>query len=107
MYAVIKTGGMQFRVSKDDVIEVPRLQKESGDEVEFADIMMLSIDGETTIGKPNIDGAKVVAEVIEEARGKKKIVFKMKRRKGYRNKNGHRQWHTQLLIKDILAPVSE
>lgn len=103
MYAVVKTGGTQVRVAKDDVVRVPRLNKNSGDEVELNEVMLLSSDGQVTVGKPYIEGAKVVAEVVEEARDKKIIVFKMKRRKGYRRKNGHRQWYTELRIKDIVS----
>ncbi len=105
MYAVIKTGGLQFRVDKDDVLNVPRLGKNPGDEIEIENVMLISSDENTMIGKPTLDGAKVIAEVVEEARDKKIIVFKMKRRKGYRNKNGHRQWYTQIRIKEIVAPA--
>ncbi len=104
MYAVIKTGGLQFRVEKDDVIKIPRLNKEAGDEVELNDVIMFSSDGQAVYGTPLVDGAKVMAEVVDEARGKKLIVFKMKRRKGYRRKNGHRQWYTEVRVKDIIAP---
>ncbi len=103
MYAIIKTGGLQYRVVKDDVIQVPRLHKNPGDEVELNEVMLLTSDDATIIGKPLVDGAKVVAEVLDEARGKKLIIFKMKRRKGYRRKNGHRQWYTELRIKDIVS----
>ncbi|OQY30226.1 MAG: 50S ribosomal protein L21 [Candidatus Cloacimonetes bacterium 4572_55] len=103
MYAIMMTGGLQYRVTKNDVIQVPRMNMEPGDDVEIGQVMLYASDtGQITVGKPMIEGAKVYAKVLDEARGKKLIVFKMKRRKKYRRKNGHRQWYTELLIKDIV-----
>lgn len=104
MYAVVKTGGHQFHVEKDAVIKVPRLNMNVGDTVELEDVLMLSSEAGVTYGTPVVDGAKVIVEVVAEARDKKVIVFKMKRRKKFRRKNGHRQWFTELRVKDIVAP---
>ena len=103
MYAVLKTGGKQYKVSKDDIITVEKLAAEAGSAVDLDKILMIG-DGEaTTVGTPLLEGAKVTAEVIEQKRGKKIIVFKKKRRKNYRRTQGHRQNLTVLRITDILA----
>ena len=102
MYAVIKTGGKQYRVSEGDRLRVEKLPVEVGATVELTEVLMLG--GETVaIGKPTIKGAKVTAEVVAQDRAKKIIVFKMKRRKNYRRKNGHRQPYTELKITGIQA----
>jgi large subunit ribosomal protein L21 len=104
MYAVIRTGGKQYRVAADDVIEVERLQGEPGDKVEFGEILLLGGgDGEPQIGAPLVAGATVAAEVVEHRRGEKIIIFKKKRRQNYRRKRGHRQELTTIRIVDILA----
>ncbi len=103
MYAVIKTGGKQYRVSKNDVISVERLSGEAGDEIAFNDVLMVGEGAEATIGTPTVSGAKVTATVLEQARDDKVIVFKKKRRQGYRRKRGHRQAQTVLRIADISA----
>ncbi len=103
MYAVIKTGGKQYRVSKNDVISVERLSGEAGDEIAFNDVLMVGEGAEATIGTPTVSGAKVTATVLEQARDDKVIVFKKKRRQGYRRKRGHRQAQTVLRIADIRA----
>ena len=102
MYAVIKTGGKQYRVAKDDVIQVERLQAEAGGTVELADVLMIGDGDSTTIGAPLVADAKVVAEVVEQNRGPKILVFKKKRRKHHRKMRGHRQDLTLLRITDIL-----
>jgi large subunit ribosomal protein L21 len=102
MYAVIKTGGKQYRVAEDDVIEVERLAVEAGDAVEIADVLLIGDDGSTAAGTPLVDGAKVIASVVEHSRGPKVLVFKKKRRKNYRRLAGHRQDLTVLRITDIL-----
>ena len=102
MYAVIKTGGKQYRVSEGDTLRVEKLPAEVGSTVEFGDVLMLG--GETVaVGKPHVSGAKVTAEVLAQDRAKKVIVFKMKRRKGYRRKRGHRQPYTELKITSVSA----
>jgi large subunit ribosomal protein L21 len=104
MYAVIRTGGKQYRVAADDVIEVERLQGEPGDKVEFGEILLLGGgDGDPQIGAPLVSGATVAAEVVEHRRGEKIIIFKKKRRQNYRRKRGHRQELTTIRIVDILA----
>jgi len=103
MFAVIKTGGKQYKVVKDDVITVERLTGESGDAVEIPDVLMVAGEGGVTMGSPMVAGAKVTAEVVEQTRGDKIIVFKKKRRQNYRRKAGHRQDLTVLKVTDILT----
>ena len=103
MFAVIRTGGNQYRVAKDDVIAVEKLAGAPGDALAFDEVLMLADDGSTTIGTPRVEGARVLAEVVEQTRGPKIIVFKKKRRKNYRRKKGHRQDLTVVKITDILA----
>ena len=107
MFAVIKTGGKQYRVSKDDVIAVEKLAGEPGDLVEISDVLMVSEEGqEPTVGTPIIDKASVFAELVEQTRGKKIIVFKKQRRQNHRRKNGHRQDLTILRI-EAISPTGE
>ncbi len=101
MFAVIKTGGKQYRVAKDDLITVEKLSGEPGTTVELGDVLMVNDGGATTVGAPLIAGAKVSAEVVEQTRGAKIIVFKKQRRQNHRRKNGHRQEQTVLRITDI------
>ena len=103
MYAVIKTGGKQYRVAKDDVIVVERLTGSAGDKIELDQVLMLDDGKEPTLGTPLVDGARVAATVLDQSRGDKIIVFKKKRRKNYRRTMGHRQDLTVLRITDILA----
>ena len=102
MYAVIKTGGKQYRVAAEDVIEIERTGAEEGDIVEFP-VLMVAGDGNVEIGTPMIDGATVAAQVMALSRGPKIIIFKKKRRKHYRRKNGHRQDLMQVQITEILT----
>ena len=101
MIAVIETGGKQYKVSPGSVIKVEKLGMEVGKEVVLDKVLMVKKDGETVFGHPVVEGAKVVAEVLREDRGKKIIVYKFKRRKGYHRKYGHRQAFTELRIKEI------
>lgn len=101
MYAVIRTGGKQYRVAPNDVIQVERLSTGPGESVDFEEILLVGEGASTTAGTPHVKGAKVRAEVLEEIRGEKIIVFKKKRRQGYRRKQGHRQNLTVLRITDI------
>ncbi len=103
MYAVIKTGGKQYRVAKDDVIVVERLAGTAGDKIELDQVLMLDDGKGPTLGTPLVDGARVAATVLDQSRGDKIIVFKKKRRKNYRRTMGHRQYLTVLRITDILA----
>ncbi len=103
MYAVIKTGGKQYKVAKDDVIRVEKMAGEPGESVDFSEVLLVGDDDGQTVGAPLIEGATVAATVLEQKRDKKIIVFKKKRRQGYKRKNGHRQNLTVLRITDILA----
>lgn len=102
MFAVIKTGGKQYRVAKDDTITVERLPGDAGDSVTLDEVLMVGGD-KPALGTPTVDGAAVVAEVISQTRGEKIVVFKKKRRKGYRRTAGHRQLQTVLKVTDILT----
>lgn len=101
MYAVIKTGGKQYRVARNDVIRVERLDVEAGTTIELDQVLMVGGEGEAQIGNPMLAGAKVTALVLDQARAPKIIVFKKKRRQGYRRKKGHRQHQTVLRVQDI------
>jgi large subunit ribosomal protein L21 len=103
MYAVIRTGGKQYRVASGQVIKIERLDGAVGDTVAFDQVLMIGdqADGEPKIGAPLVEGARVTAEVLEQGKGAKVIVFKKKRRKNYRRKRGHRQLQTVLRIRDI------
>lgn len=101
MYAVVKTGGQQFRVAKGDKLAVQKLDAEAGKSVTLEDVMMIN-DGKTAkIGTPLVSGAKVTAKVLEQTRGEKVVVFKKKRRQNYRRTKGHRQHLTVIEITDI------
>jgi large subunit ribosomal protein L21 len=104
MFAVIRTGGKQYKVAKDDVIAVEKLAGEAGAMIELGDVLMVGGDGaETRAGTPLLSGASVSAELVEHRRADKIIVFKKKRRQNYRRKNGHRQHQTVLRITGIHA----
>lgn len=103
MYAVVQTGGKQYRVAVGDRIDVERLDAEPGTEVTLDRVLMVEQDGDVKIGTPVVDGAKVIASVDAQKRGKKLIVFKMRPKKRYRRKTGHRQSLTQLTITSIVA----
>jgi large subunit ribosomal protein L21 len=101
MYAVIKTGGKQYRVAPDDVITVERLAGEAGDVLTLSDVLMVADGGAIKVGVPMVEGATVSASIVEQTRGEKVIIFKKRRRKHYRRKNGHRQDLTVLKITAI------
>ena len=102
MFAVIRTGGKQYRVAKDDVIVVEKLTGDAGATIAITDVLMVGDAGKApSVGAPRLDKAAVYAEVIEQGRGDKIIVFKKQRRKGYRRTHGHRQEQTVLRITDI------
>ena len=103
MYAVIKTGGKQYRVKPDDVLEIERLPGEAGDMLQFDQVLMVSGDGGLEIGTPVIADALVAAELVEQTRGDKIKIFKKKRRKHYRRTMGHRQDLSQIRITEILT----
>jgi large subunit ribosomal protein L21 len=102
-YAVIHTGGKQYRVAEGDVIEVEKLDFEAGAEAKFDEILLVSNDAGVSIGAPHVAGAAVTAEVVEQAKADKVIAFKFKRRKGYHRTVGHRRKITRLKIKSITA----
>ena len=101
MFAVIRTGGKQYKVSKDDIITVERLAGDAGAKLEFTDVLAIGEGPDTTFGTPLVEGARVKAAVLEQTKGDKIIVFKKSRRKNYRRKRGHRQQLTVLRITDI------
>ncbi|HPL63665.1 MAG: 50S ribosomal protein L21 [Syntrophales bacterium] len=101
MYAVIKTGGKQYRVSEGDRIEIEKIDGDSGSDVVFNEVLMVSRGEEIRVGTPLIAGAKVIGEIVLQGKGPKITIFKMKRRKGFRKKTGHRQDLTSLKIKEI------
>ena len=103
MYAVIETGGKQFKVVKDGVIQVPKMDAEVGTHVEFDSVLLLAEGEEISVGTPHVPQAKVIASILGHKKDDKVIVFKMKRRKGYRRKKGHRQDYTELHIQDIVT----
>ena len=103
MYAVIKTGGKQYRVAVDDTLNIERVAGEAGDIIEFNDVLMVGSDTGVEVGAPTVEGATVAAELLEQFRDKKIIVFKKKRRKNYRRKNGHRQQLSKICITEILT----
>jgi large subunit ribosomal protein L21 len=102
MYAVIKTGGKQYRVSEGQKLRVEKLPGSAGDKITFGEVLLVSGDS-PKIGQPLVKGASVAAEITAQARGEKLIVFKFKRRKNFRRKNGHRQLYTELKITGISA----
>ena len=103
MFAVVKTGGKQYKVAPNDVIKVEKLSGDAGSSVDLADVLMLGEGEDLTVGAPTVDGAVVRAEVLEQTKGDKVVVFKKKRRQGYRRTRGHRQELTVLRVTDILA----
>lgn len=107
IYAIIESGGKQYRVSPGQSIDVERLKVTEGDTVELDKVLLIVDEGNVTIGKPTIDGAKVLATATEETKNKKVIVFKYKPKVRYRKKTGHRQIHTKLTIDKISQAGSE
>jgi len=103
MFAVIKTGGKQYRVAADDTITVMRLAGEPGDKISFGEVLALANGSETKIGAPFLDGVSVAGEIVEQTRGKKVIAFKKRRRKHSERKRGHRQDLTVVRITEFLT----
>ena len=103
MYAIIQTGGKQYRVSEGDVLNVEKLAVEAGENVVFDKVMTVVNDGDVMIGKPVVEGAKVTAKVVEHGKAKKIFVFKYKAKANYRKRQGHRQPYTQVEITSIEA----
>jgi large subunit ribosomal protein L21 len=103
MYAIIRTGGKQFRAEPGKTIKVPSLAAEVGEAVTFDDVLMASTDDGLQVGVPTVAGAAVKGEVVEHGKDKKIIIFKWKRRKNYRRKQGHRQGFTEIRVDDIVV----
>ena len=101
MYAIVEIAGQQFKVEKDQQIFVNRLGEEEGAKVDFNTVLLIDNDGKVNVGAPAIEGAKVSASVVRHLKGDKVIVFKKKRRKGFKKKNGHRQYLTEIKIETI------
>jgi large subunit ribosomal protein L21 len=103
MYAVVKTGGKQYRVRPGDSIEVEKLPFEVGEQIELDQVLLVANGSGTKIGQPLVEGAKVKATVVRQVKGRKVVVFKFRPSKRYRRKRGHRQHHTRLRIDEIVA----
>ena len=101
MYAVLETGGKQYRVAAGDTLEIERLETEAGKPVTFDRVLLVNRDGKLAVGTPTVSGATIEADIVEHIRGDKKLTFKMKRRKGYHKTIGHRQELTVVKIKEI------
>ena len=101
MYAVVRTGGKQYRVGQGDLVKVERLAGQVGDKITLAEVLFVGGNGEAKIGTPTVSGVKVMAEIVDQGRAKKILVFKKKRRKSYSRQHGHRQYLTTLKIVEI------
>ena len=103
MYAIIRSGGKQYRAEIGQTIDVDRLPNDVGDEIVINDVLLVANEENTSVGQPLVDGARVTATVVEQFRGKKIIVYKYRQRTNYRRKRGHRQHYTRLRINEIIA----
>ena len=103
MYAIVEIAGQQFKVEKDKKLFVHHLDAEAGDSVDFEKVLLVDNDSKVAVGTPTVKGAKVTAKVLDHVKGDKVIVFKKKRRKGYRKLNGHRQQFTQIQVETIVG----
>lgn len=103
MYAVIQTGGKQYRVSPGDLITIEKLEGAPGDRVEITSVLMLGEGSQVTVGQPQIGQACVVGTIVRQERGPKILIYKHKRRKGYQKRQGHRQWQTLLRVSEIVT----
>ena len=103
MYVIVDIQGQQFKVQQDQKLFVHRINADQGAEVEFEKVMLVDNEGAITVGSPVIEGAKVVVEILSHVKGDKFLIFKKKRRKGYRKLNGHRQQFSQVRVKEIIA----
>ena len=106
MYAIVETGGKQYRVTKGDIIQVEKLEKEKG-KITLDKVLLIENDKETLVGAPYIEGAAVEAKVLDHGKGKKIIIYKYKAKKDYRRKQGHRQPYTEIEITGITTPKAE
>ena len=103
MYAIVDIGGKQFKVTQDQSIFIPKMEGEAGASVSFDQVLLVDNDGKVDVGTPQVKGAKVSGKILEHVKGDKVLVFKKKRRKGYRNLNGHRQNFTKVQIEKITS----
>lgn len=101
MYAVMKTGGKEYRISKGDIIRVEKVEGKVGDQVTMKDVLMVSGEGQVQFGKPFLTDAIITGEIVQQAKGQKVLTYKMKRRKNYRRTKGHRQTYTYIRVNDI------
>ncbi len=106
MYAVIRTGGKQYRVEQGDLVKIEKIDGDRGAQVTFEDVLLLADDADTRIGTPVLDGASVTGTIVDQDRDRKVIVFKFRRRKNYKRKQGHRQHFTRIRIDQIAAPAA-
>jgi large subunit ribosomal protein L21 len=105
MYAIIHTGGKQYRVSQGDLVTVEKLDGAPGDQIEINSVLMVGEGAQVTVGQPHLEQARVVGTIVRQERGPKIIIYKHKRRKGYQKKQGHRQSQTLLRVTDIVTGV--
>lgn len=101
MYAIVETGGKQYRVREGDILRVERLEADEGSEIAIGSVLAAMTDDGLEVGRPRLEGARVVAKVVRQGRGRKIRIFKYKRRKGYRKRQGHRQYFTEIRIDRI------
>ena len=101
MYAVVKTGGKEYRISQGDLIRVEKMEGKVGDQVTMKDILMVSHEGQVQVGNPLLANAVITGEIVQQVKGKKVLSYKMKRRKNYRRMKGHRQIYTYLRVSEI------
>jgi len=103
MYAIVEIAGQQFKVEKDKKLYVHQLDANEGDSVDFEKVLLVDNDGKVAVGTPTVEGAKVSAKVVEHVKGDKVLVFKKKRRKGYKKLRGHRQQYSQIVVENIVG----
>jgi large subunit ribosomal protein L21 len=101
MYAVVKTGGKEYRISQGDLIRVEKMEGKVGDQVTMKDILMVSHEGQVQVGNPLLANAVITGQIVQQVKGKKVLIYKMKRRKNYRRTKGHRQTYTYIRVNDI------
>jgi large subunit ribosomal protein L21 len=104
MYAVIESGGKQYRVQPGDTVVLEKLPGDRGDKVEFDKVLLISTDDAVAVGRPVVEGAKVTGAIVKQDRGEKLTVYKFKRRKNERKRNGHRQSYTAVMIENVVGP---
>lgn len=104
-YAIVQTGGKQYRVAEGDVLKVEKLEAKAGDEIQLQEVLFAKTDSKSLTGRPKISGASVTAQVIRQLRAPKIIVYKERQKKVYKKTQGHRQWLTELRIKQISLPT--